>query len=469
METFDLNLTLADIAQAFNLALDPERDAPVTGVSIDSRTIRNGMIFFALKGERFDGHRFVSAALEKGAAGAVVESGWFGENAPSTQAVMIPVPDPLKALQDLASIYRKLFSFPIIAVTGTNGKTTTKDMIAAVLQTKFRTAKTEGNLNNGIGVPLSVCAWDKSREIAVLEMGTNHFGEIRRLCEIARPTHGVLTNIGRAHLEFLGDLDGVAREKSALLQSLAEGGGTAFLNGDDPRLVSMKSLSPRAVIYGFGDGCDITGRIVKTEPVGATLLETEGRRFRIPVPGTYNASNALGAVAVGKEFGVPWDSIQEALERFSPPDHRTQITAVAGVRIVDDSYNANPSSVEQAVLMLKSMPSLKRRAVALGDMLELGGRSEEEHRRIGAFVADVRPNAFFCTGEAMTAAADEARSHGMRNVFHFASKPELSASLKGWIREGDGVLVKGSRGVAMEETVETLTAFLKVQPESGWR
>ena len=461
-------MTLSDITRIFGFALDPEKDAPATGVSTDSRTIRNGMVFFALKGPRFDGRRFVAAAFEKGAIGAVVEAGGSGEDAPSGQAVLIPVPDPLKALQDLASVYRKLFSFPVIAVTGTNGKTTTKDMIAAVLQTRFRTAKTEGNLNNGIGVPLSVCAWDKSREMAVLEMGTNHFGEIRRLCEIARPTHGVLTNIGRAHLEFLGDLDGVAREKSELLRSLAEG-GTAFLNGDDPRLAPMKSLAPRAVVYGFGDGCDTTGRIVKTEPAGATLLEIEGRRFRIPVPGTYNASNALAAVAVGKEFGVPWDFMREALERFSPPDHRTRLIAAAGVRLLDDSYNANPSSVEQAVLMLKSMPSLKRRAVVLGDMLELGERSEEEHRRIGALVADVRPNAFFCTGEAMAAAADEARNHGMRNVFHFASKPELSAALKGWVREGDGVLVKGSRGAAMEETVEALTAFLNIQSESGGR
>jgi len=461
-------MTLSDIAQVFGFALDPERDAPVTGVSTDSRTIRTGMVFFGLKGERFDGRSFVPAALEKGAVAAVVEGGGSWENAPPAQAVVIPVPDALKALQDLASAYRKLFSYPVIAVSGTNGKTTTKDMIASVLQTRFRTARTEGNLNNQIGLPLSICAWDRSREIAVLEMGTNHSGEIRRLCEIARPTHGVLTNIGKAHLEFFGDIEGVAAEKSELLHSLAEG-GTAFLNGDDPRLASMKPLVPAAVLYGFGDGCDVAGRIVKTEPGGATLLEIEDRRFRIPIPGTYNASNALGAVAVGKAFGVPWDSMQEALERFSPPDHRTRVIAAAGVRILDDSYNANPSSVEQAVLMLKSMPSLKRRAVVLGDMLELGERSEEEHRRIGALVADVRPNAFFCTGDAMAVAADGARSRGMRNVFHFASKSELSAALKGWIREGDGVLFKGSRGAAMEEAVDSLTAYLNAQSDSGGR
>ena len=459
-----MNLTLTDIALTFNHALIPDLDKPVTGVSVDSRTIRPGMVFFALTGDRFDGHRFSAAAFEKGAAAAVVNAEWLRENAPPADTVLIPVPDVLKALQDLASVYRKLFSFPVIAVTGTNGKTTTKEMIAAVLQMKFRTAKTEGNLNNHIGVPLSVCAWDKSREVAVVEMGTNHFGEIRRLCEIARPTHGVLTNIGKAHLEFLGDLDGVARAKSELLDALAEG-GKAFLNGDDFRLAAMKTRVPETVTYGFMDGCTLTGRIVKMESGGASLLEIEDRRFRIPVPGIHNAANALAAVAVGKAFGVPWDSMQEALERFSPPERRTQVTSLAGVRICDDTYNANPSSVEQAILMLKAMPSLKRRAVVLGDMLELGDKSAEEHRRIGRLVADVRPNAFFCTGDAMAAAAEEARSRGMRNVFHFASRAELSAALTGWVREGDGVLVKGSRGAAMEETVEALAAFLNVQRE----
>jgi UDP-N-acetylmuramoyl-tripeptide--D-alanyl-D-alanine ligase len=468
MEISDLNLTLADIARAFGLDLDPDKDAPVTGVSIDSRTIRAGMVFFALKGPRFDGRGFVPAAFEKGALAAVVEEGRSGEIGPSAGGLLIPVADALKALQDLASLYRKQLAFPFIAVTGTNGKTTTKDMIAAVLRTKFRTAKTEGNLNNAIGVPLSLCACDNSHEAAVLEMGTNHPGEIRRLCEIARPTHGVLTNIGLAHLEFLGDIDGVAAEKSDLLRGLGEG-GTAFLNGDDARVASMKSIAPRTLIFGFGEGCDVSGRILKTEPSGAVLFEVEDRKFRINVPGMHNASNALAAVAVGKTFGVPWDSIQDALERFSPPEHRTRVTTIAGVRIVDDSYNANPSSVEQAVLMLKSMPSLKRRAVVLGDMLELGGRSEAEHRRIGGLIADVRPNAFFSTGEAMAAAADEARGRGMRNAFHFGSRPELSAALKGWVREGDGVLFKGSRGSAMDETVDALTDYLNVSSESSGR
>jgi UDP-N-acetylmuramoyl-tripeptide--D-alanyl-D-alanine ligase len=454
-----VNLTLADVAKILKTPMNPEEDDSILGVSIDSRTIRRGMVFFALRGGRFDGHRFVQAAFDQGAAAAVVEAARISEYPASAGKVLIPVPDTLCALQDLAASYRSLFSFPVVAVTGTNGKTTTKDMIATVLQTKFRTAKTEGNLNNHIGVPLSVCAWDKSREITVLEMGTNHFGEIRRLCEIARPTHGVLTNIGKGHLEFFGDLDGVTRAKSELLEALF-GSGKAFLNGDDPRVMGVRHLVSQTVTYGFGEGCDLTGRIVKTDSSGATLMEIEGRRFRLPIPGIHNGSNALAAVAVGKAFGVPWDAMQEALGRFVPSAGRTELVTAAGVRIIDDTYNANPSSVEQAVLSLKSMPSLKRRAVVLGDMLELGEKGAEEHRRIGSLIASVRPNAFFCIGEGMRTAADEAGKTGMRNVFHFDSKSELSARLAEWVREGDGVLVKGSRGTNMEETVGDLKGFL---------
>jgi UDP-N-acetylmuramoyl-tripeptide--D-alanyl-D-alanine ligase len=460
-----LNLTLTDIAELFHHPLNPEGDACVLGVGTDSRTIRPGMVFFALNGTHFNGHQFVDVAFKRGAIAAVVEMARFSEQNPSAAKTLIPVPDTLTALQDLAAFYRKQFTFPIIAVTGSNGKTTTKDMIYAVLQTKFRAAKSAGNLNNHIGVPLNVCALDKSREIAVLEMGANHFGEIRRLCEIVRPTHGVVTNIGKGHLEFFGDLDGVTRAKSELLAALGNG-GAAFLNGDDPRLVPLKTLTSHTITYGFGEGCDLIGRDVKQDRSGYPSMTVDGHRIGLSILGPYNLYNALAAVAVGKTFGVSWDGMQEALSRFAPPDKRTElIHAGGGIRIFDDTYNANPSSVEQAVLALKSMPSLKRRAVVLGDMLELGDKTSEEHRHVGDLIASVRPNAFFCVGEAMLKAAEEARKQGMRNVFHFASKSELSAALAAWVREGDGVLVKGSRGMAMEETVEDLTTFLNAKTE----
>jgi UDP-N-acetylmuramoyl-tripeptide--D-alanyl-D-alanine ligase len=457
-----MNLTLCDIAGILGQACDPDLDSVVTGVSTDSRLLRPGMVFFALRGGRSDGHAFVGDAFASGAAAAVIETPAAVETA-GRALRLFRVPDTLAALQTLASAYRGSFTFPVVAVTGSNGKTTTKDMIAAVLAARFRCAKTEGNLNNHIGVPLSVCAWDRSREVAVLEMGANHPGEIRSLCAIARPTHGVITNIGRAHLEGFGDEKGVLAAKSELLEALAAD-GTAFLNGDDPLLDSVRGVAASTVRFGFGDGCDVTGRPLRPDASGMAGVEVDGRKYRIGLPGLHNLSNALAAVAVGLAFGVDPEAVQDALARFSAPAGRTEIREAAGVRVIHDAYNANPSSVEQAAAMLKSMSVLERRAVVLGDMLELGDRSGDEHRRIGARIAEIRPNAFFCTGEAMRAAAEAAREAGMRNVFHFETKPELVAALADWAREGDGILIKGSRGMRMEEVVDGLLGALRPAP-----
>jgi UDP-N-acetylmuramoyl-tripeptide--D-alanyl-D-alanine ligase len=461
-----VNLTLADIARLLKAAFDPERDVRVSGITIDSRSVRPGDVFFAFAGVRTDGHAFVADAFDRGAVAAVTDASRTDAPDAPPDRWIFRVPDTLAALQDVASGYRALFSMPVVAVTGTNGKTTTKEMIAAVLAGRFRTVKTEGNLNNHIGVPLSVCAWDKSREAAVVEMGANHFGEIRRLCEIVRPTHGVITNIGRGHLEFFGDEDGVLKAKSELLEWLSRD-GTAFLNGDDPRLAGVRRMVPRTVVWGFGGGCDVTGRMLRADASGMSGFELDGRRFRVPMPGSHNLYNALAAAAVGLAFGVDPEAVQDALIRFTPPGLRTEITDVGGVRVINDAYNANPSSVEQAVLSLKSMSGLKRRAVVLGDMLELGDRSEEEHRRIGAFVADVRPNLFLCCGAGMRLAAESAEEKGMRNVRHFENTDGMAGVMAEWLREGDGVLIKGSRGMKMETVAAELIALLSHPSGNG--
>jgi UDP-N-acetylmuramoyl-tripeptide--D-alanyl-D-alanine ligase len=453
-----VNLTLADIAEILGNALSADDDRVVRGVSIDTRTLRPGDVFFALSGSRSDGHAFVHEAFERGAAAAVVEVTWNPGNPQLDGKPLFRVPDPLGALQRLAARYREGVSFPVLAVTGTNGKTTTKDMIAAVLGSRFRCAKTEGNLNNHIGVPMSVCAWDQSLEIAVLEMGANHSGEIRELCRIAKPTHGVITNIGKGHLEFFGDEDGVLRAKSELLEALPPG-GIAFLNGDDERLARVRSLAANTVLFGFSGECHVRGESVKEDPAGCSMT-VEGRRIRIPLPGKYNLSNALAAVAVGRAFGVSWDDLESSLGRAGAAAQRSERLVAGGVRILNDTYNANPSSVEQAVLAWRTAPQLKHRAVVLGDMLELGDHGPEEHRRIGKAVADARPNAFFAIGEGMRLAAEAARAEGMRNVHHFTSKNELVQALVAWAREGDGVLVKGSRGMRMEEIVDGLVRGL---------
>ncbi|MBN2200388.1 UDP-N-acetylmuramoyl-tripeptide--D-alanyl-D-alanine ligase [bacterium] len=455
-----MNLTLADIARLLHQTFDPDRDVRVTGVSVDSRGVRPGDVFFALPGDRVDGHAFTADAFGRGAVAAVVDAARTDIPEPPPARRLFRVPGVLPALQDLAAGYRAEFSMPVVAVTGTNGKTTTKEMIASVLSCRFRTARTEGNLNNHIGVPLSVCAWDRSREAAVLEMGANHFGEIGRLCEIAKPTHGVITNIGRAHLAFFGDADGVLKAKSELLDWLSAD-GTAFLNGDDPSLGTVRNRAARTVTFGFGGGCDVSGRMLRADASGLSGFELDGRRYRVPVPGRHNLYNALAAAAVGLAFGVDAEAVQDALGRFTPPGLRTEVTNAGGVAVINDAYNANPSSVEQAVLALKSMSGLKRRAVALGDMLELGDRSEEEHRRTGVFVADIRPNLFLCCGPAMRHAAEAATDAGMRNVRHFERPAEMAGALAEWVREGDGVLIKGSRAMKMETVASELIAFLR--------
>jgi UDP-N-acetylmuramoyl-tripeptide--D-alanyl-D-alanine ligase len=315
--------------------------------------------------------------------------------------------------------------------------------------------KTEGNLNNHIGVALSIFGWSRNGELAVVEMGTNHFGEIRRLCEIALPTHGVITNIGKGHLEFFRDEAGVTRAKIELLEALADK-GLAFLNGDDEHLAPYRKNVGKTITFGFGKNCDLVGERAGLDRFGFPQMAVEGQTIRLSVLGRYNLYNALAAVAVGRVFGIPWNEIQETLWRFRPVDKRSEILRAAGVLIVNDTYNANPSSVEQAFLLLKDTVGIQRRIVVLGDMLELGKTGRIEHERIGKSVAALGFNAFFSTGSRMRGATEAAQKAGMTQAEWFKSKSQLCGALLSYLRDGDGVLVKGSRSMKMEDVVEAI-------------
>jgi len=453
-------LTLGEIASVLHAPLKKGRTVLVNSVSIDSRRVQKGAVFFALKGDRFDGHEFVQEAQKKGAAAAVVEVGRRRPHDASNHTVLFRVADVLRALQDLAAYYRKKFLFPVIAVTGTNGKTTTKEMLALVLSSHYQVMKTEGNFNNHIGMALSMFSWRRNGELAVVEMGTNHFGEIRRLCEIARPTHGVITNIGKGHLEFLKNETGVARAKTELLESLAVK-GLAFLNGDDVHLLPYRNTAGKTITFGFGNGCDLVGKHPGIDRFGFPKMDVEGRTIRLSVSGRHNLYNALAAIAVGRTFGIPWKDIQETLWRFRPVDKRMDLVRIAGVVILNDSYNANPSSVEQALMTLKEFSGIQRRVVVLGDMLELGRSSRTEHARLGESIAGSFFDLFFCTGNHMRIAARAAVRAGMPHARWFDSKAGLCEALLSDLREGDGVLVKGSRGMNMEEVIEILKQRLE--------
>jgi len=448
-----VDLTLGETAKVLSVPLRGGDSIPVRGVSTDSRTLKKGMLFFALRGERYDGHCFVDEVLAKGACGAVVEQKWLSPG--RKEKILLPVTDSLRALQDVASHYRQKFRFPVVAVTGTNGKTTTKEMISSVLATQYRVMKSPGNLNNHIGVALSVCAWEEGGELAVVEMGANHFGEIRRLCEIVRPTHGLITNIGKGHLEFFTNIEGVVRAKAELLEFLG-GEGKTFLNGDDPHLFPLKNIAGEVVTYGFSDRCDLRGEDLGVDGSGFPRMKVGEATVRIPVPGRHNLYNGLAAAVVGRAFGISWSAIKEGLESCHSMEKRMELLKFGGVTILNDTYNANPSSVPLVLMTLRAMKGVKRRIAVLGDMLELGKRSEEEHRNVGEWVVESGMDVFFCYGMEMGVAAERAKELGINQVRHFNSKSDLVEVLENFLEEGDLVLVKGSRGIEMEEIVEEL-------------
>ncbi|MBN2416562.1 UDP-N-acetylmuramoyl-tripeptide--D-alanyl-D-alanine ligase [bacterium] len=453
-----MRLTLSEIAALLPCRRAGGSDPVITGVSIDSRTVRPGDLFFALPGEHGDGHAYVPAALEAGAAAAVVGEG--REDLPPG-APLLKTADVPEALRQLASAYRARFTVPVIAITGSNGKTTTKNMIVQLLSGRYRVGGTPGNFNNTIGLPLSICGWDEEIEIGVLEMGTNHFGEIAELCRIARPTHGLITNIGKGHLEYFHDLEGVARAKGELLAWLAPA-GTAFLNTDDPLLAGMRTVAATTVTYGSDDHCDVRISDIRMEN-GFPMVRIQGRMVRVPVPGRFSVMNAAAAAAVAGFFDIPWNDIVSGIEGFVPAGRRMEMVEAGGVTILNDCYNANPTSMIGALSALGQMTSFRRRIAVLGDMAEVGSGSAEEHAMLGPMIQVNGCDAFFALGPEMRRAAETAASGGMKQVFRFDSRERLLAALIDFADEGDILLVKASRSMRMEEITGGLVSHLRKQ------
>ncbi len=430
------------------------KNKKVTGVSTDSRTIQPGNIFIALRGEKFNGHEFVEDAVTRNAAAVIVDETWKKENielSKRLQSVLVIVSDTTKALGDLANIYRKKFSIPVIAVGGSNGKTTTKEMIGAVLRTTYSVLSTEGNLNNHIGVPHMLFRLTPKHDIAVVELGTNHFGEMKYLCGIVEPTHALITNIGREHLEFFGDEQGVAKEETELFNAVASK-GFAFVNADDNYLVKEGKRVRRALKYGVARKVDVQGRHVHTDEEGRPVFELVVKKkiseVCLSTAGMHNVSNALAAAAVGVKFKVPMKEIISALEQHAGANKRMEVIKRNNITILNDTYNANPDSVLAALKTLQSMKTAGKKIVVLADMLELGGKAEHEHAKIGLAVSDLELE-YLLTFGALSRFTHEASKLAFAE--HFETKEALIASLKSQIAPGDVVLVKGSRGMKMEE------------------
>ena len=471
-----MRLTLDDILLLPPLRVlhsDESRRVAFTGVSTDSRTVRKGDLFFALRGDRFDGHNFLTKAAGLGAHGVVIERRWAETNEPLLASLRIPVAvveDSLAALAALAAAYRRRFAIPVIAVAGSNGKTTTKEMISAVLKRRFCVLATKGNLNNHIGVPLTIFGLEKMHEVAVLELGTNHFGEIEHLCTIAQPTHGIITNIGSEHLEFFGDRDGVARAEGELPAWLRKHRGAsarAIINYDDPAVRALFAKFKGSVTYGMDSrSVDLraTSATERSSTASMLHLHPKGGRpvaLRLAIPGRHVMMNALAAAAVGRLFRVPWADIRKALEAFRPASKRMEVTRLAGTVILNDTYNANPDSVKAALETLRDFPAQGKKIAVLADMLELGASSSAEHRAIGLAASRSSVDYLLTHGEQSRATHDAAT---VPFKAHYDQKNILAEYLVELVGPGDVVLIKGSRGMQMEDCVTFLVERLSRLP-----
>ena len=430
------------------------------GVSTDTRSLVPENLFVALKGPRFDGHDYILRAFEQGASAVLVSESIPRQALPTDKGVIF-VRDTLTALGDLAGLWRRKFPVTLIGISGSNGKTSTKEMLTAILELEGPTLKNKGNLNNWIGLPLSLFFLNEDHRFAVMEMGMNHSGEIARLCQIAKPSVGLLTNIGPAHLEGLGTIAAVAKAKGELFEAL-EADHWAVINIDDPRIRELaRTCKARKIDFGLAPEAQVRGE--RLENTG------QGIRFRIffqgeeevflPVQGEHNISNALGAAAAALALGLSLQKVKQGLEHFHLPEHRLQLKkGLRGIRLIDDTYNANPTSMKAALRAFDSLRQGKGGGLVLGDMLELGDQAVEAHRELGRLIGEMGVDYLLCLGPLSKELVKEAQN-GFRpplKAFGVLNYREIIDLLPGIVREGDWVLVKGSHGMNMEAIVRVL-------------
>ena len=429
---------MSDLHKIYNLYLNS------TGISIDSRTTKKGNLFVALRGENFDGNKYAADALEKGAAVAIVDK---KEVAKDNRFIVVT--DTLHTLQKLASHHLKQLNIPVLAITGTNGKTTTKELVAAVLSSAKNIHYTIGNLNNHIGVPLTILSTPESSEMLVLEMGANHPGEIAALCRIAPPYYGLITNIGKAHLEGFGSFEGVLKTKKELYEAVAEKDGLLFVNADDPLLSSL-SENIKRFTYGKKKA-DVTASTDESTPYIKLLWNKDGKTTPIATHlyGAYNFYNVLAAVATGVYFGIPDEKIVHAIESYIPQNNRSQIIDSPKNRIILDAYNANPVSMSLA-LQSFAESNFPDKMIVLGDMFELGEAAQEEHAKILNLIEQLGFKDVVLVGGIFSSLKESAKFQ------HFETTNEACDYLKK-IKPGNRtILIKGSRGMQLELLINCL-------------
>lgn len=465
-------LTIEEIIKATGGKLfHGNRGITVSGISIDSRTIKNGDLFVAIKGDVFDGHDFVEEAVKKGACGAIVDEGYPASGSRLKNTVILSVHDTLLALQEMAIFYRRKFSLRVTGITGSNGKTTTKEMLWSILRQKYNVLKNEGNLNNHIGVPLTLLRLNSSHQMAVIEMGISARGELSRLSQIAAPDSAVITNIGPTHLEKLEKIENVAEAKGEILKFIPSH-GFCILNRDDKFFDVFKAKSAgRVISFGISSEADVH---IESYDTAAQGKSADSTTFKLICPsgktevnlhtiGLHNIYNALCSAAAAYAHGISLADIKSGLEEFTPVRMRSAVEKVGDIYIINDTYNANPASMVAAIDMLKTFKAGNRRFAVIGDMLELGENTIMAHRDLGIYIAGTAADGLIAVGDFAGYVAEGAVEAGMNEhyVKAFNDYPQTLEQIKEWITTGDIVLVKGSRGMKMERIVEGLKESLK--------
>lgn len=470
-------LSLKEITQAVRGTLGGcgKSSVRVSGLSSDTRTLSPGDLYVALRGERYDGHDFTDEAVRRGAAALLVARSalWAQTGKDSKESDPLPivaVDDTQKALLDLAGWYRRRFDLPLLAITGSNGKTTTKDLLGTVLSSAGETVFSERSFNNFVGVPLTLFNLSSSARFAVVEIGTNAPGEIRTLTGVARPGIGVVTNISPSHLAGLNSVEGIAREKGDLLRGLARG-GTAVINSDDPFCEKMRAAAleegaaDKVVTFGFRKTADLRATAIKVTARGIAFTVDE-TPVELPLLGVHNVYNGLAAFACALELGLDPESIAAAMKEFSGTPMRLEPRRVGSLLVVNDAYNANPASVAVAIKTFADHPATGRKIVLLGDMLELGKRTRELHRRTGARLATGRFDLVVTVGERAGDYVEGALRKGVdaSTLKPFESLSKALTSLPALVKKGDSILIKGSRGMGLERVIEKL---VQIERNSG--
>ena len=463
------NMTLTNIARACNGRLlypaensrKETEHAEAAGVVIDSRKAGENFIFVATKGERVDGHRFIPDVFAKGALGVVCE-----KEPESLPGPCIVVEDSFEALKQIGEFYRQQLPVKVVGITGSVGKTSTKEFVAAVLSMKYKVHKTLGNYNNEVGVPLTVLSMPEDTEVAVLEMGINHFGEMHNLSRIARPDICIMTNIGQCHLEFLGSREGILKAKSEMFDFMKED-GSVCINGDDDMLASIKEVKgKKPVTFGLSEQCRVYATDIKGKGLfgSEAVIHGNGESFavQIPLPGEHMVYNALAAAAAGQLLGLTPEEIRDGIAAVESVSGRSHIVKLPDKVLIDDCYNANPVSMEAAIDLLLQADG--RRVAVMGDMFELGEQEKEMHARVGKYAADKGVECIICTGklarciyEGARETAGERKDGPAAEIFYFEDRESLLEGINQILKPGDTILIKASHGMGFEKVVEQLS------------